>query len=128
MAVDLAGLFAWKPLLAHIIVVSHQFLFLGVNGNDRQSLCQTLFDTRADMAELGVPVLMILALLGLAIALQTEMLVVEDLGDFDIADRMVVLGQLRGQCAGAFANPAQGGFRVAVLIRLFIDTALLTLR
>lgn len=61
MTADLAGLFAWKPLLACVIVVSHQFLFLGVNGNDRQALGQALFDARADMAELRVPVLVILA-------------------------------------------------------------------
>ena len=92
MPVDLAGLLARKPLPARVIVVSHQFLFLGVNGNDRPSLREARFDTRADVAELRVPVGVILAFLRLAIALQTEMLGVEDLGDFDITDRMAILG------------------------------------
>ena len=92
MAADLAGLFARQPLLPRVIVVSNQFLFLGVNGNDRPAVGQALFDAYADVAELRVPVRMIGTLFGLAVALQTEMLVMQDLGDFDITDRMPLLG------------------------------------
>jgi len=54
----------------------------------------------------------IFALLGLAIALQTVVLLVEELGDFDIADRMIGLGQLPGQSSRALADPPERRFRV----------------
>ena len=65
------------------------------------------------MTKLGIPVGVIFAFLGLAIALQTVVLLVEELGYFDIADRMMVLGQLCGQSSRALADPPQRRFRIA---------------
>ena len=65
------------------------------------------------MAKLRIPVLVICAFLSLAIALQTVILLVKKLRDFDIADRMVLPGQLRGQGSRAFADPSQRRFGVA---------------
>ena len=70
------------------------------------------------MAELRIPVGMILTFLGLAIALQTVILFVQELGYFDIADRVVLLGQLPRQSAGALADPLQRRFRIATGSRL----------
>ena len=64
------------------------------------------------MTELRIPVRVIFAFLGLAIALQTIVLLVQELGDFDIADRMMLPGELPRQGARALADPTQGRFRI----------------
>jgi hypothetical protein len=58
-------------------------------------------------------------LLGLAIALQAVVQVVQNLRHFHVADRMILLAQLSGNRARALAYPARCRLRVPA--RLFID-------
>ena len=113
MPADLDGLFGRKPLLARIIVVADEFLFLGVHRNHRPSRRQGFFNAGVDMAELRIPVGVIVAFLGLAIALQTVVLGMEQLGHLHMADGMLLPPQLRCNGPRTFANPPQGRFRIA---------------
>ena len=65
------------------------------------------------MSKLGIPVGVILALLQLPIALQAVVLIVEELPNSYIADRMMLPREFGGERPGAFADPAQGRFRIA---------------
>ena len=65
------------------------------------------------MPELGIPVGVILALLQLPIALQTVVLLVEKLPNSYITNRMMLPREFGGERPGAFADPAQGRFRIA---------------
>jgi len=65
------------------------------------------------MVELRVPVGMVVVFLGLPVTLQAVVLVVEELGHLHVADRMMLLAQVRGQGPRAFTDPAQGRFRIA---------------
>lgn len=58
-----------KALFADIIIVSEQFLFLGVYRYNRHPLCQGPLHLYIDMAELRISVGMIRASLSLPIAL-----------------------------------------------------------
>ena len=64
------------------------------------------------MPELRVAVRMIVAFLGLAIALQAIILFVKELGHFDITDRMVLLSQLRRERPRALTDPSQRRLRI----------------
>ena len=113
VALHAEGLLRRAPLLAGVRVVADQFLLLGVDRQDRQPGRQGPLDAGVDMAKLGIPVGMIRPLLGLARALKTVVLVVEELGDLHVTDRMTLAAQLRRQGPRAFADPAQRGFRIA---------------
>ena len=65
------------------------------------------------MSKLGIPVGVILALLQLPIALQAVVLIVEELPNSYIADRMMLPREFGGERPGAFADPSQGRFRIA---------------
>ena len=56
---------------------------------------------------------MIFSFFGLAIALQTVAQMVQDLGHFGIADRMLASAQGIGDGARTLAGPAQRRFRIA---------------
>jgi hypothetical protein len=66
--------------LAGVRVVADQFLLLGVDRQDREPGRQGPLDAGVDVAKLGIPVGMVRPLLGLARALQTVVLLVEELG------------------------------------------------
>ena len=119
VAVHGDGLFRGPPLLAAIVVGAHQFLLLRVDRNDRDPSPQRLRDRGVDMAELRVPVGMVIAFLRLPIALQPVVLVVQEGGQCHMADRMVVRGQLRRQGPRALTDPAQR--RLGVPPRIGID-------
>jgi hypothetical protein len=72
-----------------------------------------VFDGAVDIPELRVAIGMIVPLLGLAVALQAVAIFPQELGDFGVADRVVLGSQFRRQCAGALAGPAQGRLRIA---------------
>ena len=117
----LTGLLCRKPLLAGIIVVSHQFLLLGVHRNDRPPRRQGPLHLGVDMTELGIAVGMILAFLHLPIALQAVVLIAQKLRHFLIADWMLLPCQFGSQRPGAFADPPQGRFGIATRFRLQSD-------
>ena len=113
MALHAEDLLRRAPLLAGIRVVADQFLLLGVHRQDREPGRQGPLDAGVDMAKLGIPVGMVRPLLGLARALQTIVLGVEELGHLHVTDGMMLAGQLRRQGPRALADPAQRGFRIA---------------
>ena len=115
--VDVHRMLGGSPLFPFVFVVSNQFLLFGIHGDDRQTSLQCRLDLLVDMPELSVPILMVFPLLGLAVALQTEVLFAQQLGNFDMTDRMSLSAQFHRQTAGAFAEPAQGRFRIADCIR-----------
>ena len=70
------------------------------------------------MAELRIAIWMVLALFRFAVALQAVPLLVKELRDLHVTDRMLQPGQLRGQGPRAFADPAQRGFGIATRFRI----------
>ena len=86
--------------------VSQQFFLLGIDRDDGPALSQESLTPALDVAKLGVSIRMLLALLGLGIALQTVMRGVQELGDLHVAQRMSVRRQQASQLACALAGPA----------------------
>ena len=72
----------------------------------------------ADVAELGVPVRVLLPLDGLGVGLQAEPLGPQQAADRVGGDRVALGGQLGRQAAGRLRRPPQRRHRVAPLIRL----------
>ena len=66
-----------------------------------------------DVPELGVSVDVIGPLLGFPIALQAILLLMQKLGDFGVADGVLLSRQCSGNIARALADPAQWRLRVA---------------
>jgi len=108
MSVDLVRRPRFAPLAALVLVVANQLLFPGVHGNDGRARPQGVLDGAVDMPELRVAIGMIVPLLGLAVARQAVAIFPQELGDFGVADRVVLGSQFRRQRAGALAGPAQG--------------------
>jgi hypothetical protein len=102
-----------------IVVVSDEFLLLGVDRDDRDALPQASFYRDVDVPKLRIPIGVIRTLFGLAIALQAIVQVVKNLRDLHMADRMVLLAQFLGDGPRTFANPSQRRLRIAA--RLLIN-------
>jgi len=109
VTLDVQRLLGRQPLLALVFVVTEDLLLLRVDRDDRQALAQILLDLGADVPELGIPVRMIRARLGLAIALQAVVLIVQQLRHLHVTDRMVTRAQASGNHPRALADPAQRG-------------------
>ena len=69
-------------------------------------VCQGLGHALIDMLELRIAVRMVAALAGLAVGLQTEVLLRQQFSHHRMADGMALRTQFRGQTAQAFAGPA----------------------
>ena len=65
------------PLAATILEVADQFLFLGVNRDHRLMSGQSFSHTLVDVVKLRVPIGIRAAFLGLAVALQAELLLLQ---------------------------------------------------
>src|SRR6202040_3081461 len=78
------------PLPAAILEVTDQLLLLGIDGNDRLLPDQCCLDQIIDVAKLGVSVRMAVAFSGLAIGLQAEVQLVQQLTNHGTADRMTL--------------------------------------
>jgi len=113
VALHAPGLLRRPPFLAGVRIVADQFLLLGVDRQDREAGRQGLLDAGVEMPKLGIPIGMVCALLGLARALQTVVLVMQELRHLHVTDRMPLAPQLRRQGPRALADPAQRGFRIA---------------
>ena len=98
VALHAEGLLRRTPLLAGVRVVADQFLLFGVDRKDREPGRQGPLDAGVDMAKLGIPVGMVRPLLGLARALKTVVLVVEELGHLHVTDRMTLAAQVALPC------------------------------
>src|SRR5450631_2046845 len=119
VTLNLQGLLGRQPLLAGIVVIAQECLLLGVDRNHGDALPQTPFHRGIDVPELRIAVGVIRTLLGLAIALQAVVQVVQNLRHFHVADRMILLAQFSGNGARALTYPAQCRLRVPA--RLLID-------
>src|ERR1035437_2358188 len=97
-----------KPLLAAIIVVSEQFLLLGVHRYYRHPRRQGSLHLGVDMTELRIAVGMIRTFLRLPIALQTVVLIAQKLCHFLMTDRMLLSCQLSSQSPGALQIHRRG--------------------
>src|ERR1017187_1521751 len=97
-----------KPLLAAIIVVSEQFLLLGVHRYYRHPRRQGSLHRGVDMTELRIAVGMIRTFLRLPIALQTVVLIAQKLCHFLMTDRMLLSCQLSSQSPGALQIHRRG--------------------
>src|SRR2546426_6238745 len=107
-------LFGGPPLLADVGVIPDQFFLLGINRDHWMLVPQASFHGGGDVAELRVAVRMVVvALLGLTVALEAVVEVVQQLGDLHVADRMILPGQFFRNGSRALTGPAQRRLRVA---------------
>jgi hypothetical protein len=107
-----------SPLLARIVEMADEFLFLGIHGNDGLSLPQGQLHLSVDVPELRVPIRMPGPFLGLPVALQAVIHLPQQLRHFFVADGVSAAGQFVRQGSGAFAGPAQRRFGVSPRQRL----------
>src|SRR5260370_36959535 len=101
------------PLPAAILEVTDQLLLLGIDGNDRLLLDQCCLDQIIDVTKLGVSIWMAVAFSSLAIALQAEVQLVQQLTNHGTTDRMTLRAQFRGEPTHAPVGPAQWRLRIA---------------
>ena len=101
------------PFAARVLEVADQLLLLGVDRDHRLLLPQRRRHAGIDVSELRIPVRMLAAFARLAVGLQAELLLRQQLAHHRAADRMATLRQLRRQPPQALAGPAQGRHRVA---------------
>jgi hypothetical protein len=94
-------------------VLTNQFLLLGLHGQHRQADGQAGLHLEVDVAELGVPVRVLVALPGLGVGLQAVLQRVQDLGDPHMTDRVPGLGEGASQVAHGLGGPQQRGLGVA---------------
>ena len=113
VTVHLERILRATPLSPRIDVIANQFLLFRVHGNHRSSLAQRRFDLLIDVAELGVAIRMLGAFFRLAVALETVILIMQQLTHFDGTDRMLFPRQFPSQRLRTLTNPPQGRFRIA---------------
>ena len=65
-----------------------------------------------DVSTLRIAIRMLAPFLHLAVALQAKALVMEEVANLDIADRMLLTRELRRQGARALTDPSQGRFGI----------------
>jgi hypothetical protein len=82
---------------------------IGIDGDHLPAASQIALHRDVDVTELRVAIGMVRALLGFAIALQAVVQIVQDLGYFGVADRMLAPGQGLRNRPCALACPAQIG-------------------
>ncbi len=100
------------PRAPSILEVSHQFLLLGVDGDDRLARRLAVADVREDVAKLGVPVGVRRPFARLPIRLQTVSDGGQELGHQLVADAVAHAPQGPRQVPGALRRPPEGGLRI----------------
>src|SRR5258708_35904713 len=88
-----ARLFCRKPLLAAIVVVAHELFLFRVDRNHWPAGRLISLHCAIDMPELSITIRMIVSLLDTAIALQTVVLIMQNLRYFGVTDVMMASGQ-----------------------------------
>src|SRR5271157_2569794 len=81
--------------------LTHQFLLLGIHGDHWLLPAQRPLHFTVEVFELGVAIRMAGAFSGLAIGLQTVSHLMEQIGDYLVADGVMLAVQLGGQVADA---------------------------
>ena len=107
MRLDLDGSSLAAPLSSGILVLSDDFLFLGVNRERRLPRSLQRPDPGTNVAKLGVPVRMLLSLDRLAVGLQTETRILEQFGNGGMTDNVSAFLQLRREFPCALTCPFQ---------------------
>jgi hypothetical protein len=106
------------PLAARVLEVADQLLLLRIDGDHRAPFGQRLPRRLVDDGELGVPVGVIGAFLGLAVGVQAEPPGFQQLAHHRVADLVPEFAQSRGERAQALAGPAQRRHRIAAAVGL----------
>src|SRR5512135_1751483 len=95
-----------------------QFFLLGIDRNDRLSLCQSRLYLPVDMFKLSVTIRMMSPFQRFGVGLQAVPQVAEQLPYDGATDEMPLMTQCLRQAAQAFAGPPQGGFWIPSRQRL----------
>src|SRR6058998_194322 len=119
VTLNVGRLLGHAPLPPCIFVVANEFLLFRVDRNNWGALPQVSLDRKIDVPELCIAILVILPLLGLAVALQAVVQVVKNLRDLHVADGMLLSTQCLGDGPRALANPSQR--RLGIPTRLLVN-------
>src|SRR6202142_1001654 len=106
------------PLAAGVLEIADQFLLLGIDGDRWLVLGHGRLDRVVDDVELRVAVGIVSALARLAVGLQAELLLLQQLADNRMADLVPELVGFSRQPAQAPARPAQRRHRIAARVGL----------
>ena len=106
------------PLAAGVLEIADQFLLLRIDGDSWLVLGYGRLDRVVDDVELRVAVGIVGALARLAIGLQAELLLLQQLADDRVADLVPEFVEFPGQPAQALACPAQRRHRIAARVGL----------
>jgi hypothetical protein len=106
------------PLPPGVRQLPQLFLLLGIDADDRLTTGLVLLDLLVDVAELRVPVGVLLALQRLGAGLQAEALPFQKPPDGRSGDRVSLPGQLLCEVAQGLGGPAQRRHRITPLVRL----------
>src|SRR5665647_674521 len=108
----------WLPFLPGIPVVSHLFLLLGVDRDDRPASTQERLALALDVPKLSIPIGMLFSFFGLGIALQTVVQVMQQLGNRHMAHGMPLGRQQESQLAGTLTSPPERGHGITPSVRV----------
>ena len=106
------------PVAASVLEIADQFLLLRIDRNSRLVLGHGCLDRVVDDVELRVAVGIVGALARLAIGLQAELLLLQQLADDGMADLVPEFVEFSRQPAQALARPAQRRHRIAARVGL----------
>src|SRR5208283_580150 len=108
----------FAPLAAGVLEIADQLLLLGIDGYSRLVLGHGCLDRVVDDTKLRVAVGIVSALARLAIGLQAELLLLQQLADNRVADLVPEFVEFSRQPAQALARPAQRRHRIAARVGL----------
>ena len=94
-----------SPFATAVLEIADQFLLLCVHRDGRLPFGQRLGYVLVDISELRIAIRMAVALAGLAVGLQTEFLLLQQLPDNRVADPVATVHQFGRQAAQALAGP-----------------------
>ena len=106
------------PFPTGVLEVSDEFLLLRIDRDHRFARGQRRGHGVVDVNELRIAVGMAVAFPSLAIGLQAELLLMQQLANHRAADPVAFRRQSRRQLRQAFAGPAQRGHRIAARTRI----------
>ena len=105
------------PLPSGVLEVADKLLLLRVDRDHRLLRGQRRRHALIDVGELRVAVRMVVALAGLAVGLQAELLLLQQFAHNRMADPVAAFRQFGCEAAQALARPAEWGHRIAPLAR-----------
>src|SRR5208283_2690382 len=108
----------FAPLAAGVLEIADQLLLLGIDGYSRLVLGHGCLDRVVDHTKLRVAVGIVSALARLAIGLQAELLLLQQLADNRMAELVPEFVEFSRQPAQALARPAQRRHRIAARVGL----------